>query len=80
MGSKWCPCCGKIISTNGIPNFCTQGCGSLADEPLLPPHTEWKGGYYGMIEFARKEYEKRQKEKQPEAIEIGPGRLQMRLF
>lgn len=78
MSSKWCPRCGKIISTSGIPNFCTQGCGSLADEPILPPYSEWTQGYEGMVEFARALWE--QKQKQKAVDEISPDGLQMRLF
>lgn len=56
MPSKWCPKCGRITSVTGSPNFCAWGCGSLADEPLLPHIangsmviTEWSNtlGNYG---------------------------------
>ncbi len=80
MASKWCPVCGRIVTMSGVPRFCAWGCGSLQNEPLLPPPEEWTGGYYGMIEIARREWEKREAEKEPPSIEISPGRLQMRLF
>lgn len=79
MSSKWCPRCGKIISTSGVPNFCTQGCGSLADEPILPPYSEWTQGYEGMVKYARVLWEEKQKQIS-KAVEISPNRLQMRLF
>lgn len=36
MSSKFCPKCKRIISTNGIPNYCPYGCGSLNQQPLIP--------------------------------------------
>jgi len=62
MPSKWCPNCGRITSCNSTPNFCCWGCGSLKDEPLLPPYSEWKNGQDEIIEQARQNWEKRQKE------------------
>lgn len=78
MASKYCPKCGSIISTNGIPNFCYYGCGSLADQPVLPPFHS-AAEREAVIEEAKREFEARKKI-QPEAIKIEPGRLQMRLF
>lgn len=81
MPSKWCPKCGRITSVTGSPNFCAWGCGSLADEPLLPPYSEWVNGYSGMVEYARRLWkEQQEKIKIPEPVDIGDGRLQMRLF
>lgn len=82
MVSKYCPRCGRITSTSGVPNFCMWGCGSLADEPLLPDYDKWPpGGYYEMCKIAQKEYEERQKQKQPPpGVEIEPDKIQMRLF
>ncbi len=39
MPSKYCPKCGKIISSNYVPNYCPWGCGSLKDQPLIPKNT-----------------------------------------
>lgn len=39
MPSKYCPHCGRIISSNNIPNYCVWGCGSLKDQPLIPSDT-----------------------------------------
>lgn len=78
MASKYCPKCGNIISTNGIPNFCYYGCGSLSEQPILPPFSSAEERE-AVIKKAKKEFETR-KNIQPAAIEIEPGRLQMRLF
>ena len=81
MASKYCPHCGTIISTSGIPNFCWNGCGSLAEQPVFPDHSQWPpGGYYELCEIAKKEYEERQAKKAVEPLDLGNGRLQMRLF
>lgn len=82
MTSKYCPRCGHITSTNGTPNFCIYGCGSLADEPVLPDYKDWPpGGYYEMCEIAQKQYEEREKAKQsPPGVEVEPDKIQMRLF
>ena len=80
MPSKWCPKCGRITSVAGSLNFCAWGCGSLADEPLLPPYSEWVNGYYGMVEYARELWEERQEKiKISGPVDIEDG-LQMRLF
>ena len=91
MPSKYCPKCGRITSTNGYPNFCAWGCGSLEDEPLLPPYNEWPaGGYYELCKIAQQDFEKRRKLKEPEpepevqpilkGEDIGRGRIQLSLF
>ena len=82
MVSKYCPKCGQITSTSFYPNYCGNGCGSLADEPVLPDYDEWPaGGYYEMCKIAQKQYEERQKQKQPPPVveQITENR-QMTLF
>ncbi|MBQ9149831.1 hypothetical protein IJX73_02760 [bacterium] len=34
MGSKICPICKRRNTTNGTPNYCMWGCGSLKNVPL----------------------------------------------
>ena len=43
MTSKYCPACGRIVTLAGKspPNYCAWGCGSLANEPVLPEFTTW---------------------------------------
>lgn len=36
MPSKYCPICERITTTNNVPNFCAWGCGSLAEQDILP--------------------------------------------
>lgn len=80
MVSRYCPRCRRITSSSGNVNYCAWGCGSLKEEPILPPYSEWVGGYIGMIEKAHAEWEKREAEKRKMFEDIGNGRLQMKLF
>ena len=75
MVSKFCPICENIISMDGVPRFCCYGCGSLASQHILPKFNSI-AEREAIIEQAKKEY----KERQAPAVEICPGRLQMRLF
>ena len=78
MPSKYCPKCGRVTSTNGTPNFCAWGCGSLASEPLLPNYDKWDERLK-MIEEIKQNYKP---EPGPELIteEIKPGAFQIKLF
>lgn len=44
MTSKYCPKCGRIVTVAGKspPNYCAWGCGSLANQPVLPEFTTWE--------------------------------------
>lgn len=80
MPSRWCPECGRIVSSSSIPNYCPWCSCSLKNEPFLPPYSEWKN-VSDVISKARENWEKRQKELQMATpIDLGNGRLQMRLF
>lgn len=79
MASKFCPHCESIISTNGVPNFCYYGCGSLAEQPILPAFNTMEERSK-IIEEAKREYKERQNKKEALFTDLGNGRLQMRLF
>lgn len=79
--SKYCPTCGRIVTTNFKPNYCPWGCGSLQDEPLLPKDWYYSVSYTQMAKTAQKEYEERlQKKIKVKPVEIEPGKFQMTLF
>lgn len=76
MTSKYCPKCGRVTSTNGMPNFCAWGCGSLANEPILPDYDKWDERLK-MIEDIKRN-------RRPEPVlkteKIKPGAYQIKLF
>lgn len=74
MASKYCPKCGRVNSTNGIPKFCMWGCGSLADEPVLPGYDKMDERDK-MIQQIKENYKNRLKME-----EIKPGAFQIKLF
>lgn len=76
MASKYCPRCGRIASTNSIPNYCPWGCGSLKDEPILPDYKNWDERLK-MIEDLKAKYEAKPLLKMEE---IKPGAFQIKLF
>ncbi len=78
MVSKWCPKCGRIVTTSRhtYPNFCPWGCGSLADEPELPPETDHID-YYELVEIARKAWQERQLQKN---LNKTTNNVQLKLF
>lgn len=79
--SKYCPTCGRIVTCNLIPKYCPWGCASLQDEPLLPKDWQYSIDYFQMVEKARKEYEKRMKQKAIlKPFEVEPGKFQLTLF
>lgn len=71
MVSKWCPKCGRIVSTSRgtYPNFCPWDCGSLADEPELSPDTMYMD-YYKLVEIARRKYLERQNSKLVKNVQL----------
>lgn len=79
MPSKYCPHCGTIITTSEIPKFCYYGCGSLAEQPILPEFKNFEERLK-IIEDAKKEYEQRKAKKEIPSLDLGNGRFQMRLF
>lgn len=77
MGSKYCAKCGRVTSTNGVPNYCAWGCGSLKEQILLPDYSHWEERLK-VIEELKAKY------KETEIIfiseEIKPNRVQLKLF
>lgn len=43
MSSKYCPNCDRIVTITGStpPNYCAWGCGTLANQPVLPKFATW---------------------------------------
>lgn len=76
MSSKYCPKCGRVTSTNGVPNFCAWGCGSLASEPILPDYNKWDERLK-VIEEIKRNYKP---EPELKTEEIKPGAFQIKLF
>lgn len=76
MSSKYCPKCGRVTSTNGVPNFCAWGCGSLASEPILPDYNKWDE----RLKFIEELKQNRNPEAKLKTEEIKPGAFQIKLF
>lgn len=76
MSSKYCPKCGRVTSTNGVPNFCAWGCGSLSLEPILPGYDK-PDERLKMIEEIKRNYKAETKLK---TEEIKHGAIQIKLF
>lgn len=76
MSSKYCPKCGRVTSTNGVPNFCAWGCGSLASEPILPDYNKWDE----RLKFIEELKQNRKPEAELKTEEIKPGAFQIKLF
>lgn len=76
MSSKYGPKCGRVTSTNGVPNFCAWGCGSLAAEPILPGYDKWNE----RLEMIEKIKQNHKTESDLKVEEIKPGAFQIKLF